>query len=134
MIDTKTTLLPIIDGVEYAGTEARYPVYDPSTGVEVAEVARCGAEEVDMAVRSAHAVRREWRDTKALDRARILHDIARALRENRESVAALESQSAGKLTSQALGDVEIAARSTSSSTAALRQGSRATRSEISPPP
>lgn len=110
MIGTKTTLLPIIDGAEYAGTEARYPVYDPSTGVEVAEVARCGAEEVDVAVRSAHAARRVWRDTKALDRARILHDIARALRENRESVAALESQSAGKLTSQALGDVEIAAQ------------------------
>jgi aldehyde dehydrogenase (NAD+) len=103
-------LLPYVDGVAWEPGVDGYPLTDPSTGAGIGSAARCGAAEVDHAVRSAHAARRVWRDTPSLERGRILTELARLLRANREELAELERQSAGKVLAQALGDVETSAQ------------------------
>jgi aldehyde dehydrogenase (NAD+) len=103
-------LLPYVDGAEWQTAADGYPLADPSTGESVGTAARCGADEVDHAVRSAYRARAVWRDTPALDRGRVLTELARLLRANRDELAEMERASAGKVIKQALGDVEVSAQ------------------------
>ena len=102
--------LPYVDGDEWQTAADGYPLADPSTGESVGTAARCGAEEVGHAVRAAHRARAVWRDTPALDRGRVLTELARVLRANRGELAEMERASAGKVIKQALGDVEVSAQ------------------------
>ena len=43
-----------------AVNRATFPVYNPSTGAMVAEVADVGEEETDAAIREAHRAQRHW--------------------------------------------------------------------------
>src|SRR5258708_28690549 len=47
------------------------PVYNPSTGDVIAECPAGGADEVNAAVEAAHAAFPAWRDTPAIERARV---------------------------------------------------------------
>jgi aldehyde dehydrogenase (NAD+)/betaine-aldehyde dehydrogenase len=86
-------------------------VVDPSTGKPLAEVARCGAHEVDAAVASAReAFQGGWRDSSPAQRARLLRTLSELIRRDHEQLALTESDDTGKPLTQARADVTVAAR------------------------
>jgi aldehyde dehydrogenase (NAD+)/betaine-aldehyde dehydrogenase len=96
---------------ERVATADTIAVLDPSSGRVLAQVARCGAADVDTAVDSAHsALRNGWRRTAPAQRARILHALAELIRRDRDELALLESDDTGKPLRQARADVDVAAR------------------------
>src|SRR5947209_16362236 len=71
-------------------------VINPATGEKIAEVPRCGAEDVDRAVEAAKQASPEWLDKTPKDRSELLHKLADVLEENAEELAQLESVNVGK--------------------------------------
>src|SRR5437899_5270350 len=71
-------------------------VINPATGEVIAEVPRCGAEDVDRAVEAAKQASPEWLDKTPKDRSELLHKLADVLEENAEELAQLESVNVGK--------------------------------------
>jgi len=82
-------------------------VVDPSSNQPIAEVPQCGADEVDAAVRLAHARYQEgvWRKAPVRKRRDVLRGIADLIRRDQESLARLESRNAGKPISAARGEI-----------------------------
>jgi aldehyde dehydrogenase (NAD+) len=102
---------PALIGGEELEPEAAFRDVDPSTGQAFAEVARCGAPEVDRAVAAAReAFERTWGRTTPAERARTLHRLAELLRRERGALAQTESLDTGKPLRQARTDAEVAAR------------------------
>jgi aldehyde dehydrogenase (NAD+) len=98
-------------GTERIAVQDYFDDLDPSTGRPCARIARCGAEEIDLAVSSArNAYESLWRHTSPADRAASCRAIAGMLRAHREELAALESLDTGKPRSQASTDADVAAR------------------------
>lgn len=92
-------------------TLERLVVHNPSDGSILAETARCTAEHVDAAVRSARQTfEREWSATTAAERGATLRRIAARLRDSVDELALLESQDTGKPLKQARADTTTAAR------------------------
>jgi aldehyde dehydrogenase (NAD+) len=111
-----TTLSPtlscdaLIDGETVSGNGAFEDV-DPATGELLAEVARCGAEQIEQAVAAARrAFETDWSRRPPAARADVLQRIAGLIRRDREEIARLESLDTGKPISQARADVENSAR------------------------
>src|SRR5436190_7456642 len=71
-------------------------VIAPATGEVIAEVPRCGAEDVDRAVEAAKAVLPEWLEKTPKERSELLHKLADVIEENAEELAQLESVNVGK--------------------------------------
>jgi acyl-CoA reductase-like NAD-dependent aldehyde dehydrogenase len=107
------TPLPLYLAGEWAPAAdgATYDTYEPATGRVWAEVAAAGPEDVDRAVDAAHAaLDGEWGATLAMDRARILWQMARIVDRNRDALARLESRDNGKLLRETLGEMELIVR------------------------
>ncbi len=62
-------------------------IADPATGAVVGRVASASAEDVDRAVRSAHAAQPAWAARAITDRGAVLHDGAEALLEHVDELA-----------------------------------------------
>ena len=71
-------------------------VIAPATGEVIAEVPRCGAEDVDRAVAAAKKVLPEWLEKTPKERSELLHKLADVIDENAEELAQLESLNVGK--------------------------------------
>jgi aminobutyraldehyde dehydrogenase len=71
-------------------------VIAPATGETIAEVPRCGAEDVDRAVEAAKKALPEWLDKTPKERSELLHALADVLDEHAEELAQLESLNVGK--------------------------------------
>jgi aminobutyraldehyde dehydrogenase len=71
-------------------------VINPATGETIAEVPRCGAEDVDRAVEAAKKVLPEWLDKTPKERSELLHKLADVIDEHAEELAQIESQNVGK--------------------------------------
>ncbi|MGH3000895.1 MAG: aldehyde dehydrogenase family protein, partial [Gaiellaceae bacterium] len=71
-------------------------VVNPATGETIAEVPRCGAEDVDRAVDAAAKALPAWLDATPKERSELLHKLADVLEENGEELAQLESRNVGK--------------------------------------
>lgn len=82
---------------------------DPATGRTVRRVARGNAADVDAAVRAAVAAGPAWLQIPALARGRMLVDLARAMREDADTLASLESGETGKPAKLSLAEVENSA-------------------------
>jgi 1-pyrroline dehydrogenase len=71
-------------------------VINPATGEAIAEVPRCGAEDVDRAVESAKAALPKWLETTPKERSELLYKLADVLEQNAEELAQIESRNVGK--------------------------------------
>jgi acyl-CoA reductase-like NAD-dependent aldehyde dehydrogenase len=71
-------------------------VIEPATETVLATVQRAGVGELDAAVARARAAYPAWRALEPAARARLLHRLASAVEEERESLALLEARNAGK--------------------------------------
>lgn len=87
-----------------------YPVMDPSTGTVTGHFAQGNAVDIDKAVHSAQQGFYTWRDLQPKDRARILYETARLIRENSDWLARLETIDTGKPLKVSIADVETCAR------------------------
>ncbi len=85
----------LIGDTRVAGAE-ELPVYDPSTGEQVAAQAIATEQDVDAAVRAATQAFATWRRTSAAERAELLHRLADAIEAESETFARLESLDVGK--------------------------------------
>jgi len=81
-----------------AASGKTFPVYDPSTGEEIAQVAEGGALDIDRAVRAARAAFEAgpWPNMTTSERGRLVWRIGDLLLENLEELAELESIDNGK--------------------------------------
>lgn len=82
---------------------------DPATGETWMEVAAAGVEDIDRAVQIADQARGEWRKVNSRDRTQMLLRLANLIRQNRESLAQLESRNVGKPIRDARDEVDLAA-------------------------
>src|SRR2546422_225730 len=75
-----------------------FPVYDPSTGEVIAQVASANAAEVDQAVKAARSAfdSGPWPQTSAAERGRLLYKLAEKIRQNAAHLAKLECRNTGK--------------------------------------
>jgi aldehyde dehydrogenase (NAD+) len=87
-----------------------YENIDPATNQPIGQVSRANADEVDRAVTAAAAAQREWRTSSPEQRSRLLVEVARLIRADRERLAIMESQDTGKPLTQAYADVDVCAR------------------------
>ncbi len=96
-----------VGGERVAGTSGRSgPVYNPATGEQTKEVAFASVEEIDKAVQTAAAAFPGWRATSLSKRAEIFFRIRELISERRGEIAKLLTEEHGKVTSDALGEVQ----------------------------
>lgn len=86
----------LINGELVAGKGEKQPVYNPSTGEVILEIAEATAEQVDAAVLSADRAFAEWEQTTPKARAECLLKLADVIDEHAETFAKLESLNCGK--------------------------------------
>jgi betaine-aldehyde dehydrogenase len=92
-----------------ASTDDQFVVENPATGQTVTVVQGAGPDEVDQAVRTAHAAHLRWKQRPARERGGYLREIAEVIRAHADEIAALESLEMGKPIAQARRfDVEAA--------------------------
>ena len=92
-----------------ASDDDRFVVENPATGQPVTVVQGAGPDEVDQAVRAAHAAQQSWNARPARQRGRYLRQVAEVIRAHADEIAALESLEMGKPVTQARQfDVEAA--------------------------
>jgi betaine-aldehyde dehydrogenase len=82
---------------------------NPGTGDSLGKVADCGAEDIDAAVKAAKAAYKEWRRVPPLERAKMLKEIARVLRENAGELAMIDSADCGNPIAEMISDAGVAA-------------------------
>jgi aldehyde dehydrogenase (NAD+)/gamma-glutamyl-gamma-aminobutyraldehyde dehydrogenase len=97
----------LIDGVRASATApsgpAVFATINPATGETVAEIALCGAADVDRAVRSSRQVYEsgDWSRASASDRREVLLRVADLIEANRAELALLDSLEMGKPVAEA---------------------------------
>jgi 1-pyrroline dehydrogenase len=79
-----------------AASGATMPVLNPATEETIAEVPRCGAEDVDAAVQAAKDALPDWLETTPGERAEVLLKLADLIDANADELAELESRNVGK--------------------------------------
>uniref|UniRef100_A0AAQ5ZU92 Aldehyde dehydrogenase domain-containing protein n=1 Tax=Amphiprion ocellaris TaxID=80972 RepID=A0AAQ5ZU92_AMPOC len=89
------------------------PVFEPATGeyksLHITHcLFPCGSEEVDEAMQSAQTAYLKWRKMAGMERARVMLEAARIIRERRENIARLEVINNGKSVTEALVDIDVA--------------------------
>ena len=101
----------LIDGTERdASSGETIDVFDPATGDRLTSVAAATEADVNEAVDVAQAGFETWSGYTPAKRCRILNDVARAIREDEERFARIETLENGKPISEARGQIARAAR------------------------
>ncbi|KAL4634989.1 aldehyde dehydrogenase family 9 member A1-A-like [Arapaima gigas] len=96
--------------VKSQNTKNAEPVYEPATGRVLCELVPCGPEEVDQAVKSAHSAYLKWSKMAGMERARVMLEAARIIRECREEIAKVEVINNGKSITEARAGVDGASQ------------------------
>ena len=104
----ESPLRPFIGGKYVAPHRKQtFRTIDPGSGTVLAEVAACGAEDIEHAVQAAEKAFRqsEWSRLPANERAVYLHRLADLVEKRKDILAQIEALDCGKIFAQALGDV-----------------------------
>ena len=95
-----------VHGQTIAVTSGRsQPVFNPATGVAIAEVGLGSVDEVNAAVASAKLAAPAWADTAPLKRARVLFKFKELIEKHHDDLAATITREHGKVFSDAKGEV-----------------------------
>jgi malonate-semialdehyde dehydrogenase (acetylating)/methylmalonate-semialdehyde dehydrogenase len=81
------------------------PVYNPSTGRQIAEVSLSSAAEVDDAVKVAAGAGRDWAESPLAKRASLMFRLRELIDVRRDDLAAIVTREHGKVRTDALGEV-----------------------------
>ena len=90
-----------------ASDGATMDILNPASGQVIARVAQATAQDVDRAVRAAHAAYSAgvWKRMRTRERGQLLQRIANLVRERAEALAQIESRNGGKPISAARGEI-----------------------------
>jgi succinate-semialdehyde dehydrogenase/glutarate-semialdehyde dehydrogenase len=83
-------------------------VHNPATGQEIGRVAHAGIPDLDRALQAAERGFAAWRDTTAIERAKVMRRAAGLLRERVDAIARLLTQEQGKPLAEARMEVMAA--------------------------
>ena len=84
-------------GGKWVGSKGKtFPVLDPFTENEVAQVADLGREAANKAVESAHVAFAKWSGMTAFERKKLLHHVADLVEKNQEDLALILTMEQGK--------------------------------------
>lgn len=101
----------ILIGGQWRPTSDTLPVENPSTGAEMAQIARGTSADIDEAVAAAQsALNGVWGKTTAAERGRLLMRIGQMVAERADELAAIEAADVGKPLKQARADALALAR------------------------
>jgi aldehyde dehydrogenase (NAD+) len=93
-------------GVDLAAAAGDHPVTSPINGGTIARLAWADAGAVDAAVTNAEAAFREWRTAPAPARGVLVKRLGELLTQHKQDLGTLVTLEAGKITSEALGEVQ----------------------------
>ena len=96
----------LIDGQWCDAADGRtLAVANPASGAEIGRVAHAGRADLDRALLAAEKGFATWRNTPAIERAKLMRSAAALLRERADAVARMMSQEQGKPLAEAKGEV-----------------------------
>ena len=99
-------LKPFINGKYVDSTTEKYmPIYDPSTGTQIAEAPCCTVGEVEAAIAAAKAAFPEWSNTPCARRVEVLYKFRDLLVEHMDELTYMVCRENGKNWDEAKGDV-----------------------------
>lgn len=98
----------LVDGQWVTGRE-RDTVIDPATGEEIADVTRCGAAEMEVAITAAERSFPAWRGLLPVRRAAVLRSWASLMLEHEEELAVLVTSEQGKPLAEARQEIAYGA-------------------------
>ena len=105
--DQQTTVPMLVGGRLERSASSRFgDVFNPSTGAVQARVPFCTAEEIDRAVRCAAEALPAWRETPAVERARVMFKFRELLLERFDDLAALVTREHGKTIAEARAEMQ----------------------------
>src|SRR5262245_8676104 len=81
-------------------------IKNPATLDFIACIAECDEQDVNAAVDAARAAQREWDKTPGLEKAALLHEVARRIRQSEQELAGLMCRETGKPIWEALDCIE----------------------------
>ncbi len=103
-------VLLFIDGVWSSAASQRFiPVTDPASEAQIGRVAHAGPADIDAAVEAANRGMERWLALATLERAGIMREAARLLRERADAIAPILTREQGKPLRDALSEVRGAA-------------------------
>jgi malonate-semialdehyde dehydrogenase (acetylating)/methylmalonate-semialdehyde dehydrogenase len=102
------TIVPMLVGGRFErSTSSRMgDVFNPSTGAAQARVPFCTAEEIDRAVQCAAEALPAWRETPAVERARVMFKFRELLQARFDDLAALVTREHGKTIAEARAEMQ----------------------------
>ena len=101
----------VLIGGEWRAVAAHLPLFDPSTGDQIGQIARGDAGDVDAAVIAAQtALAGDWGRATAAERGRVLMRLSALVQEHVETLALIEARDVGKPLKQARADALALAR------------------------
>ena len=89
-----------------------FETVDPFTGACWATIPRCNSDDVDTAVRAAHAAYKKgpWRSMSSSDRGRLMHRLGQLVARDAEHLAETEVRDNGKLITEMRGQMQYCTR------------------------
>lgn len=99
---------PFINNVFEPLRGASFPATDAGTGAHLADIARCGAAEVDRAVEAARAALPGWSALSAEERSAMLLRLADAVEANQERLAHVDARDVGRMARETALDHQFA--------------------------
>jgi alpha-ketoglutaric semialdehyde dehydrogenase len=101
--------LNFIDGEWVPSVSGKFSTnVNPATGEILGKVPQSTKEDVDRAVLAAKKAQKSWRLVPAPERAEVLYEVARLLKEKKEELAQILTTEMGKVISEARGEVQEA--------------------------
>jgi malonate-semialdehyde dehydrogenase (acetylating)/methylmalonate-semialdehyde dehydrogenase len=95
-----------IDGARVGGSSTRTaPVFNPATGLQIAEVGLASRADVDRAVLSAREAAREWRSASLSRRSGVLFAFRQLLHDHADDLAKIITAEHGKVLGDAHGEI-----------------------------
>lgn len=99
-----------IDGQMDVESDLRFAATNPATGEHLADIARCGASEVDRAVTAAAKAFPAWKALSYEERSAKLHKLADAIEADAERLAQIDSRDIGRRLFETRYDQAVAVR------------------------
>ncbi|MDB5526987.1 MAG: aldehyde dehydrogenase [Devosia sp.] len=99
---------PFIGGEFLDAGERTFPAVNPATGRHLADIARCGPREIDLAVKAARGAFKSWSTTGYEHRSTLLLKLADALEADLPRLAMIDALDIGRRVSETEVDYRIA--------------------------
>ncbi|CAE7555920.1 unnamed protein product [Symbiodinium sp. CCMP2592] len=96
----------VLDGKKVSSkTSTFFDVHNPATGELIARTPQCTPDELRSAADSCAEAFKEWRRTPPSTRARVMHKLEGAIRDNTDALAQVLTKEQGKTIADAKGDI-----------------------------